>query len=346
LARSHSPDAGVIQKDLAWGVLLGALFAISPLSGAARVIPSVVGGALVAGIVMVFRRLARRRAPALLVAPTQPALIARPGLGVWVLLGAITALFLPTFHWLYQQYTVSVWRNAHGLFLPVVLFLLARSRLRKDPDPSESSSAWGIPLIVAGALLALLDAGVHSGLISSLGLIVVLPGLSLVLLGARRTRLIAFPLALSVFLLPLPENLPDPLWLPSATAFMIEQYFGVLGAPSSRLQTYFKLPVGVFGVSTNCSGLSAFYAASLLCTLLITTTRSWGRRALIVLSVWPLTVTINGVRGAGLIWLCNEYGLGISGTPIHGLSGIATVMAVLGALLALADWRCILKANP
>jgi exosortase len=327
------------QKDLAWGLLLGVLLAISPLSGAARVIPSLILGGLFAGGVVGFRRLARRRAPGLLAPPADSALLARPTLGVWALLGATLILFLPTFYWLYQQYTVSVWRNAHGMFLPVIVVVLARSRLRADPDRSASSSLWGIPFIIVGAFLVLLDAGVHSGLISSFGLIVVLPGLSLLLLGARRTRLIAFPLALSVFLLPLPEYLPNPFWLSSATAFMIEQYFGVLGVPSVRLQTFFRLPVGYFGVSTNCSGLSAFYASSLVGILMVVATRSWRRRALIVLSVWPLTVVINGVRGAGLIWLCNRYGVGVSDTPVHGLSGIATVLLVVCALLALADWR-------
>jgi exosortase len=346
LAFFSSAGAGVNQRDLAWGLLLGGILAISPVSGASRVIPSLIGGALLAGLVVVFRRQARKRAPDFLTPDSAPALIARPSLSAWALLAALAIVFLPTLYWLYQQYTVSVWRNAHGLFLPVVLFVMMRSRLRKDSDPSAASSPWGIVLIVAGVLLALLDAGVDSGLISTVGLIVTLPGLSLYMLGARRTRLIAFPLALSVFILPLPQNLPDPLWLPSGTATMVELYFDLLGVPSQRIQTFFRLPVGLFGVSTNCSGLSAFYAAVLVCTILLASARSWGRRALIVLSVWPITVVINGVRGAGLIWLCNRYGLGISDTPVHGLSGIGTLLLVLAALLAMADWRSILKVKP
>jgi exosortase len=338
-------SAGEIQKDLAWGALLGFLFAVSPLSSASRVIASVVGGVFFAGFVVGFRGIARRRAPALLSPPMESALFARPTLPVWGLLAATLLVFLPTLHWLYGQYTVTVWRNAHGLFLPVIVVVLARSRLRRDPSPAEASSAWGTPLIVLGALLAVLDAGVRSGFLGAIGLLVALLGLSFLLLGAARTRLIAFPLALCVFLLPLPEELPNPLWLPSGTAFMVEQYFGWLGIPSARLQTYFKLSVGFFNVSTNCSGLSAFYAASLLSLILVSTTRSWGRRALILLSVWPMTVLINGVRGAVLIGLCNRYGLGISDTAIHGISGILTVMALLCALLALADWRAILKVK-
>jgi hypothetical protein len=36
-----------------------------------------------------------------------------------------------------------VWRNGHGLFVPLFMGLLARSTLRRDPGTAEESSAWG-----------------------------------------------------------------------------------------------------------------------------------------------------------------------------------------------------------
>jgi exosortase len=334
-----------LKKDLVWAVLLGFLVAISPLSGAARIHISIVAGILFSVFVVIFRKFARKRAPGLLSAATDGALIARPTFSVLVLLSATLIVFLPTLHWLYEQYTRSVWTNAHGVFLPVVVVVLARSRLRAGLNAAEASSPWGIPFLMVGALLAMLDSGVHSGMLGAIGLVVALPGLALLLLGAQRTRLIAFPLVLTVFLLPLPESLPEPFWLPSGTAFMIEQYFGILGIPSIRHQTYFKLTRRIFEVSTNCSGLSAFYAASFVLLIMVSATRSWARRALILLSIWPLTVVINGARGALLIWLCNRHGREILDSPIHGITGIVTVMALFSALLVLADWREIAKAN-
>ena len=55
--------------------------------------------------------------------------------------------------------------------------------------------------------------GIRSELMSAVGLVLILPGLSLLLLGARRTRLSALPLLIAAMMLPIPAGRsPGSTW--------------------------------------------------------------------------------------------------------------------------------------
>jgi exosortase len=346
--RAPLPRPGAVTRearlDLRWAAILGAVFAASPLSGAARLGVSAAAGVLVAAGVLGFRRWRRRRRPE----PAPPPLLGLAGpapLVFWLLLGCL-AVFLPTLVWLFGQYTEAIWRNGHGLFVPVAMALLAASRLRRDGGRAEESSAAGAPLVVAGALLAALDAGVRSGFLGTVGLIVALPGLSLLLIGARRTRVIAFPLALAVFLIPLPEKVPEPLGLPTATAALAEVVLDQLGFAAVRRMTIFVMPAGLFNVSTNCSGVATLYAAIFFATLLAAVERTWWRALLVFASAWPITVGVNALRAAFLFAVCDRFGLATLHTPIHGLSGIATFWLVMASLYLIAGRPELWKVRP
>lgn len=334
------------RKDLAWAVLLGVVFALSPHTGSARPLPSLVLGALLAGLVLVVRIVLHRQRPGLFIQKTAGPTITSGGRTPWMLLVATALVFAPTLYWLWGQYTYSIWRNGHGLFVPIFMTLMIRSRLRSLPAGEPAHSAMGIPLILLGATLAVIDAGVRTGMVGTLGLILAVPGLSLVLLGKDRTRAIALPLSLILFILPTPARLTDPLWLTTSTTEIMESQLTLLNIPAFRHQSYFVLPVGMFSVSINCAGQAFLYAAYFLAVLLAATTTSVARRVLILLSPWPITVAINSVRGTVLVGLTNEYGTGISESFVHGLTGIVTFWTVMTAVMLLADWKRLLGSAP
>jgi exosortase len=334
------------KLDIRWSILLGAVLAVSPLTGSARPAVSIAGGVLAGGAIFGFRRLRRRRQP---VQPeVAPPLfeIAGPAPRVWALLGGTAVVFLPTLWWLFGQYTEAIWRNGHGLFVPIVMLLLARLRLRRDESRAEESSPWGGPLLVIGALLAVIDGGARTGFLGTAGLLIALPGLSLLLLGSRRTRAIAFPLALGLFLIPLPENLPEPLALPSATATLTVPILKAFGVPVVRHQTAFMLPAGMFLISANCSGLSAFYGAVFVAVTLASLAGTRARRVAVLLSPWPITVGVNAIRAAFLFALCNRYGLQVADTAIHGLTGVGTFWAVAFLIFLLTGHPRSWKPGP
>lgn len=330
------------RLDLRWSLLWGVVFGAGPHSGAARLGVSVAAGVGVAALVFGVRQ--RRRRRGLSMATPGAPLFERAAFTppVLTLLVGVVAIFLPTFVWLFGEYTAGIWRNGHGLFVPIAMAALASARLRNDEDGAEASSFWGIPLLALGAGLAVLDAGMRSGYVGTLGLLVALPGLSLLLLGARRTRSLAVPLALGVFLLPLPALVPEPLALPSATALLAAPLLAGLGFPVTQHLTVFAMQGGVFNISTNCSGVSTLYAAVFF-ALLLGAQRGWLRRIELLLWTWPVTVAMNALRATFLLICADRFGIAFINTAIHGLSGIGTFWGVMAVMFLIAGrphfWR-------
>ena len=224
------------------------------------------------------------------------------------------------------------------------MWLLARSTLRRDRSEAAEASAWGFALLVPALALVVLDAGLRSRTLSAVGLVLALPGLSLLLFGARRTRLLALPLALGIFLVPLPMGLEDPLRLATAGAALAEPIAGSLGVQAYRQQNVFRLSTGWLGVGGNCSGVSALHAAAALSVLLACTARSRTRRLLLLVLPLPIVLLVNAVRLAGLVVVCDHRGMGVLQMPLHGLSGIAVVWLMVGSAWLLADRPALREA--
>jgi exosortase len=222
--------------------------------------------------------------------------------------------------------------------------LLARSALRRDAGEAPEASAWGFALLVPALALLVVDAGLRSGTLSAVGLVLALPGLSLLLLGARRTRLLAFPLALGVFLVPIPSGLEDPLGFASASAALVDPIVDALGVEAHRHQTAFRLSTGWLGIGGNCSGIATLHAGVALAGLFAFTARSRARSLLLLGLVVPIVLLVNAARLVGLVLLCERQGMGVLGTPLHGLSGIAVFWLVVGALWLLADRPAVREA--
>ena len=151
-----------------------------------------------------------------------------------------------------------------------------------------------------------------------------------------RTRRLAFPLALGVFLLPLPERLPNPLWLATASASTSLPILDALGLTVSRKMTdVYTSPTWAFRVSANCSGAATFYSAIVIGVLL---TRASPQRGWIALFLaWPTTVAVNGARIAAIVFADTTLKINVLSSALHGLSGIVTFWLVLGTLFLMAD---------
>jgi len=219
------------------------------------------------------------------------------------------------------------------------MVLLARHALRRDAQTGEESSAWGFAWLVPAVALVVADAGVGSLYLSAVALVFELKRLSLLLLGARRTRLLALPLALGVFLVPLPTLLEDAVGLRSATAALAKMMLDWTGAPVVWHQTHVRMPTSGFNLTDNCSGFATLTASFAFAALLAVTARSRLRAALLLLAVYPAVALANGLRVAALVMLVLRFGYDpvIITTPLHGLSGIAVVAVVLSGLWMCAD---------
>lgn len=328
-----SRRSGLGWSDLGVAALVGAAFTASPLTGAARLGPSLVGGGIAAAGVLAFR--SRRPAPA------HPGLLAAvPPLG-WVVV-ALTALVLaPSARDLFDWYGESIWRNAHGMMLPLVIAGLAARALRRSAGAPLDATAWGVLPLAAGLGLLVADAGVRTLQLSSLGISLLLLGLSLSLLGVTRTRALGLPLVLTLFLLPLPTSLASYLELQSSSLAGTEAVLETLGLPVMLSGTRLVLAENEYAISANCSGFSALYAGVAAALVLGVQARSWSRGIALLLAVWPLVVLFNSLRSAALVLVCERFGSHLLNSPLHGISGILAVFGVLISLGLLAGPRAL-----
>jgi exosortase len=333
-----------LLRNLGLAVLIGVLAGVSPHTSATRPIVKIAGGVAVGSLVFVLA--AWLRAPQRSGADDATAGGADAGvpLLVWVVLALTALLFLPAATGLYSYYTEDIWTNGHGLFMPLVVVALSRAILRRDSSPPGAPCVWGYVPVAAGLVLLVLDGAVGTLHISVLGLLLLLVGLSLLVLGAHRTRSLAFPLLLIVFLIPLPTSLAMPLGLTEATAAGAASVLGAVGVPVLRDGTVLVMPNMQYGVSANCSGFSAFYAVVAVALVLGYASSSWLRLALLLLAAWPLVALANALRTAGIVVIWEVMGPRFHQTPLHGLSGIAAFWLVMLVLFLMADRRALREA--
>lgn len=258
-----------------------------------------------------------------------------------VLLVECVVLFAPTVAWLFDRWTISVWQHAHGLLIPPIVGYFVYQELKPLAALPRSSSAWGFAFLVPALALHAVDAGMHTQLLSAAALILSLPGFALLLLGVRRTKAIAFPLAFLAFSLPIPLAFTEQIhWqlrqVATAGTAAIVPWFGI---PLFVEGTTLHMANGALEVADACSGFSTLYAAIAVAALTAYSTRSPMRRAVVLLSAVPLAIAANLVRVVALVLLVVWYGGGILDTFVHPLSGLATFAMALPVIFWLGEER-------
>ena len=326
-------------QNLGLACLVGVVVAVGPLTPD-DFTPSLIAGVATAAAIMAWRAAVARPpdayADADAGAASRPQL-SRKHLGVGLCLLAFAGVFAPTFVWLYGRWTASFWQNAHGIFVPFVTIYLSYMLLRHDRDTREEESSWGLLLLAAGLMLVVLDSGVHSLYLSAFGLILCLAALSLLFLGARRTRLIAVPLFMGILMIPIPTTVATHLYLKTTTAVAVEPLVSLVGIPVFREQTVILLPNSAFVVTDACSGFSTLYAALAVAMILAWYSSSNWRRLSLLTTAILLAFVSNIARTLVLILLTHRFGDVIIETAIHEASGVAAYTGILVVLFLMAD---------
>jgi len=258
----------------------------------------------------------------------------------WSWFSLLCVIFAPTLLWLWQRWTLSIWHNGHGLLVPFVVAFLVRDVLRRDMVQGEEASGWGFVFFIPALLLVVVDSPIKTQLLSAFALVLCLPGLSLLLLGARRTRALVFPWTLALFMLPIPAAFINSTQtaLRRISAAGSEQILTLIGVPVLREETTLYLPNGSILIADACSGFSTLYAAATLSLLLAYMTPSLTRRAVLLLAAFPCALSCNIVRCSLLALAVNRGRGDLLDTSFHPLSGLLSFSAALALLFVLAGY--------
>lgn len=256
---------------------------------------------------------------------------------LWLALVELAILYAPTIAWLFDRWTMSVWQNAHGLFIPPVVAYFVYQELRRWHGVPVGSSAWGFVIVVPALALHALDAGMHTELLAAFSLVLLLPGLSLLGLGVARTRAILFPLAFLAFALPIPLALTEQVhWqLRQVATAAAAAVVPMLGVPVFVEGTTIHLARGSLQVADACSGFSTLYAAMAVACLVAYTSAGTLRRTLVLTLAAPVAIAANALRVIGLVLLVAWQGTEILDTFVHPLSGVMTFALALPIIFRL-----------
>lgn len=240
------------------------------------------------------------------------------------------------------RFMVANWEQvpeySYGYFIPVIsAFLIWQrsDRLRA----LELRGAWsGLWLIVLALLLGLVSEFSAIRVIGQYGFIVALFGLSACAIGWAGTRIIAMPLAILLFMIPLPQFLLREL---SQQLQLVSSEIGVWLIRQFGISVFLEGNVIDLGsyklqVVEACSGLRYLFPLMVLGFLAAYFFQgSMWKRVVIVLSTVPLTILINSLR-IGLIGVTVEhYGSTMAEGLLHDFEGFFMFMICLALLIGL-----------
>lgn len=226
-------------------------------------------------------------------------------IGFLLLYGATLAIL---FHQSFMS-MVDIWQRsdtfAHGFFIPVIsLWLIWRQRQCFVRLQSKVAPIWLVPLLGGGCIWLL--GGLASALvIEQLGVVLILIFGIVFLVGEAVGRRLAFPLLFLLLMVPMGEELIEPMMELTATSTV--WLVRAVGIPVYREGLYFSLPSGNWSVVEACSGvryLIASFALGILYAYI--TYKSFYKRGLFVLFSVIVPVIANSLR-AFIIVMIGHY---------------------------------------
>jgi exosortase len=261
---------------------------------------------------------------------------ARASIAVAVIAGALLWLYGGVLAALVRQWS-SDDNYSHGFFvLPLAAFFAweRRERLRAA---AARPSALGAVLVAASLLVYL--AGVFGAelFLTRVSLIGVLAGAVLYVWGREPFRILIFPLAFLLLMVPLPaivfNQLAFPLQLVASQ--MGEAAIAAAGIPVLREGNVLHLPARALEVAEACSGIRSLVSLLMLGLVLgYFTERRIGARVLITLAAVPIAILANAVRVAGTGLASEWVSPAAADGFFHTFSGwLMFVVAFAGLLL-------------
>jgi exosortase len=225
---------------------------------------------------------------------------------------------------------------SHGFFVvPLVLYFIweRRASLKAASLAPSLAGAFVVALSLCVLLAGLLGAELFLTRISLIG---VLAGTVLYVWGRHHLRILAFPLAFLLLMIPLPaiifNQIAFPLQLLASRAG--ELVIGLAGIPVVREGNVLQLPSRTLEVAEACSGIRSLVSLIMLAIVLgHFTERRISRRLLLALAAVPIAIIANAARVAGTGLMSELVSPAAAEGFLHTFSGwLLFVVAFIGLL--------------
>ena len=263
-----------------------------------------------------------------------------------LLLISLAWIYWDVFVWLVDDWDMNGDYSHGWAIVPLSLYLAweRRTALRSTP---AAPSTWGL-LIIAGSFL-LLTMGTLGAetFLARLSLVVLATGAIVFLLGWAHLRLLAFPVAFLLLMIPIPSVIANRVTIPLqfvASRFG-ESMLSAGGVPVLREGNVISLPAVTLYVAEACSGIRSLMSLFTLGVLYgyFTEQRAWIRVALCIATV-PIAIVTNALRVSGTGYAAHWYGARAAEGFFHTFSGWIVFLAAM--VLLTVFHRLILWSSP
>lgn len=211
---------------------------------------------------------------------------------------AYLVLYLPTFKYLWDRWEHDT-QYSLAYLVPFVSGYFVWRLWKQASSTQRSASIWGLVIVIAALLVHIVGTILDVAVLSAVSIIACLVGGCLYFRGSAFTRALWFPLAYTLFMIPLPEGITDmvgfplQLWASASTAHILR----LLGIEVVRNGVSMSVPGFDFEVAAACSGMSSLVALVGVSAVYayITNLPNKYRWALFALSL-PIALAANVVR--------------------------------------------------
>src|SRR5919202_5835421 len=223
----------------------------------------------------------------------------------------------------------------HGFFVPILAGYIAWQRRDILAAIPRQPNAWGLVLVVWAAFQALAATLGAELFTARLSFVIALVGVILYLGGTRWVKALGFPLALLLFMIPIPAIIYAALTLrlQGLASQLGEVMISMMGIPVLRAGNTLQLPSQTLDIAEACSGIRSLLSLGFLSLVYayFTDKRVWMRWALLAATI-PIAIGANGIRVA-VTGLLSEINTKLAQGAYHEGEGYIVFAVALVALI-------------
>lgn len=213
------------------------------------------------------------------------------------------------YHSVLRDLFVDYWNDpnySHGFLIPIVTAYLIWQMRESLGKLEPTGIRFGWLLSCAASLLTVYGATTGVEFALRVSFLLWFYGAVIVLFGLPAWRAVLFPMALLLFMLPLPYIVYDQIAFPLKllASNVATSILTLVGIPVFREGNIITLPTMVLEVADACSGIRSLVSLLFIATLVVyMANRKWYVRTVVVLLAIPIAVVSNAFRvfGTGVL---------------------------------------------
>jgi EpsI family protein len=230
---------------------------------------------------------------------------------------------------------------SYGFLIPFVFAYLVLQRCHALQREKIAPAIWGIAFLTGSIAVGLIGNALGEPFLSRLSLVATVASLVHVIAGWRIFRLLAFPLAYLLLMVPPPYVIVKQVsyYLKMFDAVVATEALQLIGVPVYRDSYFLNLPNITLEVADVCSGIASLFAMVALGTVYVYFLPArMGAKLAVLASVLIFPLIANLIRiilvGASVYY----YGPVMLKAFFHTFTGTFTFLLSLAMLLVVGEW--------